>query len=127
MLKKNHKLLNLMILFFHFLWPNVPDSVINKVARAIFYMHQTSDVCAGLCACNCMHQMVKTARSCTQKSFCNIFPCTFLVKAIWTPRYTSVTTSNSKHDWIPIKHLNALHHNRSTLGILDMSGQFHLK
>ena len=27
----------------------------------IFYMHQTSGVCAGVCACDRMHQMEKTA------------------------------------------------------------------
>ena len=29
--------------------------------HAIFYTHQTSGMCAGVCACNCMHQMEKTA------------------------------------------------------------------
>ena len=27
-----------------------------KVEHAIFYMYQTSGMCAGMCACNCMHQ-----------------------------------------------------------------------
>ena len=38
-------------------------SVINRIgtARAIFYTHQTSGACAGLCAGNRMHQMEKTA------------------------------------------------------------------
>ena len=30
--------------------------------HAIFYMHQTSDVCAGVCRCNRTHQMEKTAK-----------------------------------------------------------------
>ena len=28
--------------------------------RATFYIHQTSAVCADMCACHCMHQMDKT-------------------------------------------------------------------
>ena len=35
-------------------------SVINKVARAIIYTHQTSSACAGVCACNYTHQMEET-------------------------------------------------------------------
>ena len=31
-----------------------------EVARAIFYMHQTSGACAGVCAFNRTHQMEKT-------------------------------------------------------------------
>ena len=31
------------------------------VTHAIFYMHQKSGACAGLCTCNRMHQMDKTA------------------------------------------------------------------
>ena len=30
------------------------------MACAIFYMHQTSGVCAGVCMCDRMHQMEKT-------------------------------------------------------------------
>ena len=29
--------------------------------RAIFYMHQDSGACAGMCTCNCAYQMKKTA------------------------------------------------------------------
>ena len=29
--------------------------------HAIFYMHQTIGMCAGVCACDRMHQMEKTA------------------------------------------------------------------
>ena len=32
------------------------------MGSAIFYTHQTSDACAGVCACNRKHQMEKTAR-----------------------------------------------------------------
>ena len=35
-------------------------------------------------------------------------------------------TSNNEHDYA-LKYLNDLHHNRSTLGTLDMSSQFHQK
>ena len=28
--------------------------------HAIFYTHQTSGTCAGVCMCNCKHQMDKT-------------------------------------------------------------------
>ena len=31
------------------------------MARAIFYTHQTSGACAGICPFNCMHEMDKTA------------------------------------------------------------------
>ena len=31
-----------------------------KLVRAIFYLHQTSDECTGLWACDCMHQLEKT-------------------------------------------------------------------
>ena len=31
------------------------------MARAIFYTHQTSGTCAGVCACDRTHQMEKTA------------------------------------------------------------------
>ena len=30
--------------------------------HAIFYMHQTSGACAGVCACDCMHQLDKITR-----------------------------------------------------------------
>ena len=30
------------------------------MVHAIFYLHQSSGVCAGACACNCTHQMEKT-------------------------------------------------------------------
>ena len=30
------------------------------MARAIFYVHQTGGVCAGVCACNPTQQMEKT-------------------------------------------------------------------
>ena len=30
------------------------------MGRTIFYMYQTSGACAGMCKCNCMHQMEKT-------------------------------------------------------------------
>ena len=36
-------------------------------------------------------------------------------------------TSNNKHDWTRVKYLNVLHHNRSTLGTLDMPGHFQQK
>ena len=38
-------------------------SVIDRSGHAIFYTHQTSGACAGVCVCvcNCMHQMEKTA------------------------------------------------------------------
>ena len=29
-----------------------------------FYTHQTSGACAGVCTCNCMHQMEKTVKDC---------------------------------------------------------------
>ena len=45
-----------MFSFFHLLHSNV-----SKVARAIFYTHQTSGACAGVCACNRTHKMNKTA------------------------------------------------------------------
>ena len=32
---------------------------LKEVARAIFYMHQTSGACAGECACDRTHQMEK--------------------------------------------------------------------
>ena len=31
------------------------------MACAIFYMYQTSGACAGVCACNCTHEMEKAA------------------------------------------------------------------
>ena len=31
-----------------------------EVVCAIFYLHQTSGTCAGMCACYRMHQMEKT-------------------------------------------------------------------
>ena len=36
-------------------------SVINRSGACFFYMHQTSGTCAGMCACDCTHQMAKTA------------------------------------------------------------------
>ena len=30
------------------------------MACAIFYTHQTSGMCPGMCACDCMHQMEKS-------------------------------------------------------------------
>ena len=30
------------------------------MGRTIFYMYQTSGACAGMCKCDCMHQMEKT-------------------------------------------------------------------
>ena len=30
------------------------------MVHAIFYVHQTSGVCADMCACDCMYQMKKT-------------------------------------------------------------------
>ena len=51
-----------MFLFFDFLHSKVPDNKCReeKVACAIFYMHQNSGVCAGVCMCNCTHQMDKS-------------------------------------------------------------------
>ena len=34
--------------------------VMRKVACAIFYMHQTSGTCTGMCACNHIHQIEKS-------------------------------------------------------------------
>ena len=34
--------------------------VITDVGCAIFHKHRTSGACAGVCTCNCMHQMEKT-------------------------------------------------------------------
>ena len=31
------------------------------MVRAIFYMHETSGICAGVCVCNHTYQMEKTA------------------------------------------------------------------
>ena len=51
---------------------------------AIFYMHQTSGACAGMCTCDHMHQMEKTAYEPSTKFWINIFlsnmviPCFFL-------------------------------------------------
>ena len=33
------------------------------MAHAIFYMHQTSGVCVGMCMCDCTHQIEKTAKA----------------------------------------------------------------
>ena len=33
---------------------------LEEVIHAIFYSHQTSGTCAGMCACNGIHQMEKT-------------------------------------------------------------------
>ena len=30
-----------------------------EVVHAIFYIHQTSGACTGMCMCNCMHQIEK--------------------------------------------------------------------
>ena len=38
-----------------------------------------------------------------------------------------LVTSNNEHGWTLVKYLNILHHNKSTLGTLDMSGHFHQK
>ena len=44
-------------------------SVINRSDYAIFYVHQTSSTCAGMCTCNHTHQMEKTdVSSLPQKS-----------------------------------------------------------
>ena len=41
---------------------NLTLSFNNRVLHAIFYMHQTSDVCAGMCVYDHTHQMEKTAK-----------------------------------------------------------------
>ena len=37
-----------------------PRQVIAEVRCAIFHKHQISGACAGVCTCNCTHQMEKT-------------------------------------------------------------------
>ena len=44
---------------FHFLHSSVPG--VEEVVHAIFYMHQIHGTYAGMCACDNMHQMEKTA------------------------------------------------------------------
>ena len=60
--KAKWQLFNLMFLtFLSFLHYNVLDNcVINRVKCPIFYTHQTSGACAGVCACDHTHQMEKT-------------------------------------------------------------------
>ena len=51
-----------MFLLLHFHHSNVPDKKCHKqVAHAIFYTHQTSGACAGVCMCDRMHQMEQSA------------------------------------------------------------------
>ena len=45
---------------FCFLHSTVSDMLCYAM-HATFYMHQTSGVCAGMCTCDRMHQMKKTA------------------------------------------------------------------
>ena len=46
---------------FHFFHSNVLDINCHRESGACyFYMHQTSGACAGMCACDCTHQMEKT-------------------------------------------------------------------
>ena len=50
------------VFFFHLLNSNHPDNKCHKqVTRVIFYTHQTSGACAGVCACDLTHQMDKIA------------------------------------------------------------------
>ena len=59
------------------------------------------------------------------RGFSNIFPIHILGQNYMTFHNIS-ETSNNEHDYA-LKYLNDLHHNRSTLGTLDMSSQFHQK
>ena len=60
--KAKWQLFNLMFLIFFIFFITVSQtiSVINRVKCPIFYTHETSGACAGVCACDHTHQTEKT-------------------------------------------------------------------
>ena len=52
------------------------------MVHAIFNTHQTSAECAGVCACNCMHQMEKNASGCFIFKFVYIISSTGINKSL---------------------------------------------
>ena len=70
-LKKNDQLLNLMFSFFHFPHSNVLDSNYHKQKWRVLFFTRTQNIgpCAGVCPCNRMDQIDKTAHSLIKFNF----------------------------------------------------------
>ena len=60
MLKKGSQSLKKKTIQFDVFVLSFSTFMLTKKARAIFYTHQTSGACAGVCECDCTHQMNKT-------------------------------------------------------------------
>ena len=59
------------------------------------------------------------------RGFSNIFSIHILGQNYMKQSQNISEKGKNEHDWVFIKYLNVLYHNRSTLGTLDMFCQFH--